>query len=260
MQKTLTRLRDMWRRSDALFIPATDLNALHSMHCKSQCGGAGVIPTHIASDHRKLARYYIFLLFRYGVSAAAGSSSFSGRATTGRSDAQLPDVPPSWLDGRASLMYPSAPPSESVVSPTHTGNVLPSSYYQHPQAREYYDDPAWQHRFQPTPTNREADVFAMHDGHHTPLLRDHVHGVAQQRPNPTNARYRQPVLRNEPQTGASQVGGTVAARHQADANNMNLDGARRYDGLYPSLPAGSQQPAIKRAYEPEPYGSNDESD
>lgn len=248
MQKTLVRLRQMWQRSDVLFIPSTDLNALHSMHCKSQGVDACVIPTHIASDHRKLTRYYIFLLFRYCMSAAVRDLSFSVCTTTNRSGVQLPDVPQSWLDGRASIMYPSAPPSESVLPPNPQISAPP--YCQQPQASAYYDRQAWQHHYNPTSANR--DTFAPHQGQ-----REHMYGVAQQRPNPTtNVRFQQ--TRSDNQVGVTAVGRGFLGHQQPDANELNSDTVR-HDRLYPALPP-AQRTTIKQAYEPNAYDSNDESE
>lgn len=237
MQKTLTRLRQMWQRADALFIPPTDLNALHSMHSKSQGAAAGAIPAHIASDHRKLARYYIFLLFRYCVSAASRDSSFSVyfyAPSTNRSDVHLPDVPPSWLDGRVSLMYPSAPPSEPAL----------------PCQQPYHAVPAWQPHFNLAAGN-EAPALASPplEGQRVPFLGQRT--IAP-RTGTTNARAQPPTARGENHHAPAAIGRGFSAHRQTDADGARRDNVR----LYPALPA--QRPAAKQAYELDPYDSHDE--
>lgn len=117
LQKTLTLLRGMWQRADTLFVPRSDLEQLHSMECKTVGQQGASIPDRLAQDHRKLARYYVFLLFRYCVSALtetpATARSLRDRVFQRKEPRKpLSDIPLSWLDNRACVNNPSAPPLE----------------------------------------------------------------------------------------------------------------------------------------------------
>lgn len=135
LQITLQLLRDMWQRAETLYIPRADLESLHHMECKSAGHEDTPIPERIATDTRKLARYYIFLLFRYCVSEAGPSACGSGTGSMCNRFANqwgvlrktthllLSDIPVSWLDNKVcSTNYPSAPP---VTSNTPNGTPWP---------------------------------------------------------------------------------------------------------------------------------------
>ncbi|KAJ7995077.1 hypothetical protein DPEC_G00256180 [Dallia pectoralis] len=53
-----------------LYIPRADLESLHLMECSGKVYHEMPIHDQIALDARKLSRYYIYLLFRYCMSAA----------------------------------------------------------------------------------------------------------------------------------------------------------------------------------------------
>lgn len=108
LQMSLQLLRDMWTRVDGLYIPKSDLESLHAMECKTAGSHVTDIPPCIAIDTRKLARYYVYLLFRYCVSSAEhGSHGVRSHATP---TLRLTDIPVPWMQTVASTNYPSAPP------------------------------------------------------------------------------------------------------------------------------------------------------
>lgn len=108
LQMSLPLLREMWTRVDGLYIPKTDLESLHAMECTTAGSHVTDIPPCIAIDTRKMARYYVYLLFRYCVSAAE-HSSLGARSQTAPT-LRLTDIPTSWMQTVASTNYPSAPP------------------------------------------------------------------------------------------------------------------------------------------------------
>lgn len=117
LQMTLQLLRDMWKRADALYIPSADLDCLHRMECNSVSCEDTRIPDRIASEMRKLSRYYIYLLFRYCLSSAGPTTYNRGQGfvsncfiRTPQHTAALQDVPGNWLETKVSSNYPSAPP------------------------------------------------------------------------------------------------------------------------------------------------------
>lgn len=67
LKESLTVLRDMWQRVDSMLVPREDLEHLHRMEAESLSGGSD-IPQAILRDNNKLARYYVYLLFRYVMS------------------------------------------------------------------------------------------------------------------------------------------------------------------------------------------------
>lgn len=107
LQMGLQLLRDMWTKVDGLYIPKSDLESLHAMEYKSAGSHTPDIPQCIAVDTRKLARYYIYLLFRYCVSAAEHGSA--GRVHKEHT-LHLTDIPTSWMQSVTSTNFPSAPP------------------------------------------------------------------------------------------------------------------------------------------------------
>lgn len=123
LQITLQRLRDMWQRADVLYIPEEDLDSLHRMECKSANGKETNISETMTIDTRKLSRYYIYLLFRYCISAAGPSAcwpkqgSICNRLASHWGESKttthlLRDIPVSWLENKmCTTNYPSAPPS-----------------------------------------------------------------------------------------------------------------------------------------------------
>lgn len=108
LQLSLQLLRDMWTRVNWLYIPKMDLESLHSMECKTAGSHVTDIPLCIAVDTRKLARYYVYLLFRYCVSAMEHGSL--GDRSHKSPTLLLTDIPTPWLQTVASTNYPSAPP------------------------------------------------------------------------------------------------------------------------------------------------------
>lgn len=122
LQSTLQLLRDMWRRSDSLYVPKTDLEWLHRMECASARCGDNRIPDPISRDPRKVSRYYVYLLFRYCMSTARFAVTCNQRGApmsrllracawdTEKRVTVFSDVPPAWLETKASTGYPSAPP------------------------------------------------------------------------------------------------------------------------------------------------------
>lgn len=108
LQMSLQLLRDMWTRVNGLYIPKSDLESLHAMECKTAGSHVTDIPPCIAIDTRKLARYYVYLLFRYCVSAAE-HGSLGGRSHK-TPTLRLTDIPTPWMQTVASTNYPSAPP------------------------------------------------------------------------------------------------------------------------------------------------------
>lgn len=238
-QETLTRLRLMWQQANVLFIPPTDLNALHSMQCKSQGVGCGVIPQHIASDHAKLARYYIFLLFRYCISAAVRDSSFSiyTKPIDRQSGAQLPDIPPSWLDGRASIMYPSAPPNETIAS-FDTREIRPRNPLCQQQVPVYHDQPLWSQQQYNQPLTAANSAQVVHQ---------RAYGVASYY-NPSQIQQEDATL-------------SIGRVHQQQAMVNNADAVRQHTRLYPTIPVAQQKingSATKQSHGA--YDSNYESD
>ena len=102
VQMILKRLRDMWQRADALYVPRFDVESLHLMECKT-AGREAPIPNLILKDHRKLSRYYIYLLFRYCMSfeepEVVNKCFKHRRQWLSKEDAPfLTDVPGSWLE------------------------------------------------------------------------------------------------------------------------------------------------------------------
>lgn len=121
LQTSLQRLRDMWQRADALYVPRFDLLSLHQMECCSLGFPETPIPDKIMSDVRKLARYYVYLLFRYCMSAAGPlipcnqqgfrlSFLVSQQGKKANSTALLLDIPEYWLQMKVCTNFPSAPP------------------------------------------------------------------------------------------------------------------------------------------------------
>lgn len=108
LQMSLQLLRDMWTRVDGLYIPQSDLESLHAMECKTAGSYATEIPACIATDTRKLARYYVYLLFRYCVSSSEHSSH--GVRSHATPMLRLTDIPVPWMQTVAATNYPSAPP------------------------------------------------------------------------------------------------------------------------------------------------------
>lgn len=96
LQMSLQLLRDMWSRVDGLYIPKSDLETLHAMECKSAGSHTPDIPQCIVVNTRKLARYYIYLLFRYCVSAA--EHGLAGRIHKAHT-LHLTNIPVSWMQG-----------------------------------------------------------------------------------------------------------------------------------------------------------------
>lgn len=118
LQTTLQLLRNMWRRADTLYIPRVDLESLHHMECNSVLCQDTRIPARIASETRKLSRYYIYLLFRYCLSSA-GPMTYNQKQgfmsnclirMSQKNAAPLVDVPGDWLETEVCSNYPSAPP------------------------------------------------------------------------------------------------------------------------------------------------------
>ncbi|KAL3974020.1 RAP1 GTPase activating protein 2 [Sarotherodon galilaeus] len=106
LQMGIQLLRDMWTKVDGLYIPKSDLESLHAMEYKRAGSHTPDIPQCIAVDTRKLARYYIYLLFRYCVSAAEHGSA--GRVHKEHT-LHLTDIPTSWMQSVTSTNFPSAP-------------------------------------------------------------------------------------------------------------------------------------------------------
>lgn len=136
LQMSLGLLRKMWTNADELYIPKTDLESLHSMECKSAGSHTTDIPQSIAVDIRKLSRYYIYLLFRYCISAV--EQGFTNRPVK-TCKLLLTDIPTGWLQIGASTNYPSAPPMI-----THNG----SSVYQQQQQQQLQPNGQTQMNFQ----------------------------------------------------------------------------------------------------------------
>lgn len=140
LQMGLQLLRDMWTKVDGLYIPKSDLESLHAMEYKSAGSHTPDIPQCIAVDTRKLARYYIYLLFRYCVSAAEHGSA--GRVHKEHT-LHLTDIPTSWMQSVTSTNFPSAPPMmithQSVPGvrqqqqPQPSGMTQMNSTHQHEQ-------------------------------------------------------------------------------------------------------------------------------
>nr|BBA49175.1 hypothetical protein [Oryzias latipes] len=118
LQKSLELLRDMWTRSDALHVCQDDLISLHRMECESAGHAGAKVPKCIAVDHRKLSRYYVYLLFRYSVSFASSDrggfiyNRFRAWGAGAGAVEPLRDIPHAWLPPFQSPA-PSAPPEES---------------------------------------------------------------------------------------------------------------------------------------------------
>lgn len=119
MQKSIERLRDMWRRVDSLYVCQEDLEALHAMECKTNGHSGSPVPHRICTSPRKLARYYVYLLFRYCVSFETRERRGGGFARakaicTGVFTQKGPmviDIPAGWLvTGEIWTNQPSAPP------------------------------------------------------------------------------------------------------------------------------------------------------
>lgn len=181
LQMTLQLLRDMWQRADRLYIPRADLECLHRMECISTMSREMSIPDQIASEPRKLSRYYIYLLFRYCMSSAGlkvyqwGNKSnrvLSSQWKPEKHAACLVDVPVSWLEPKVCTNYPSAPPvpevNNSVSKPPlydrpqqltqpplhqhprqHLPQQLPVEHMQYPQQQQPQSQPQPQPQQQP---------------------------------------------------------------------------------------------------------------
>lgn len=155
LQKSLRLLREMWTRVDGLYVPRTDLESLHAMECNT-AGHIGVnLPPLIENDMRKMARYYVYLLFRYCVSAAE-NSPLETRAQTGPAlSCTLTDVPLSWMQPVAATNYPSAPPMFTQI---------PSGvqHHQHrPVEMLQANNPTHQAQSSPCVTQREPQYGAL---------------------------------------------------------------------------------------------------
>uniref|UniRef100_A0A8C6P4S7 RING-type domain-containing protein n=1 Tax=Nothobranchius furzeri TaxID=105023 RepID=A0A8C6P4S7_NOTFU len=97
----------MWTRVDRLFVPKADVESLHSMECNSTGHYNNGIPLAITVDGGKLARYYVYLLFRYCISAAE-NRGIGGRCS-GQRQLPLTDIPAGWLQTVAFSSHSSAP-------------------------------------------------------------------------------------------------------------------------------------------------------
>lgn len=114
LQLTLQHLRDMWKNVDSMYVPRWDLRALHEMESRS-CGDEHTqLPPAVNTDGRKLARYYLYLLFRYCVSKA-GVTCYQGnqflvpweKEGTNRAVSQrLTDIPVYWMGADVCTNYP----------------------------------------------------------------------------------------------------------------------------------------------------------
>lgn len=91
----LRLLRDMWIKEDTLYVPEADLMGLHNMECKSAGTHVINIPQNIAVEPKKMARYYVYLLFRYCISAMENGSlwEMSRKAPA----LMLMDIPSDWM-------------------------------------------------------------------------------------------------------------------------------------------------------------------
>ncbi|KAJ8009870.1 hypothetical protein DPEC_G00068670 [Dallia pectoralis] len=121
LQMTLRLLRDMWQRADMLYIPRADLESLHRMECSGKVYHEMPIHDQIALDARKLSRYYIYLLFRYCMSAA-GPTPYNQPGVMSNCSIGVPqwepkkyaapllDIPGTWLGAQLCTNSTSAPP------------------------------------------------------------------------------------------------------------------------------------------------------
>ncbi|KAJ8411162.1 hypothetical protein AAFF_G00171680 [Aldrovandia affinis] len=104
----MDRLRDMWDRADRQFVPSEDMNVLQRLECASVGPDHTEVSELIRGDNRKLARYYIYLLFRYCVTH--GLQKTQGSCKVGKYRYHiLNDIPANWLLTAAWSDYPSAP-------------------------------------------------------------------------------------------------------------------------------------------------------
>lgn len=132
LKDSLAVLRDMWQRVDSMFVPKEDLEHLHRMEAESLSSSAD-IPEAILGDNNKLARYYVYLLFRYIMSwnftndvavYTESNASFFQRLTSKpklKTVSPLRDIPVGWLQATARSSFPSAPPQVTGFDPTSLG-------------------------------------------------------------------------------------------------------------------------------------------
>lgn len=122
LKDSLTVLRDMWHRVDSMFVPREDLENLHEMEKNTTSSELG-IPEAILGNNNKLARYYVYLLFRYvmswsftndmAVNTEHSLSMFQRLTSKSKLKTVKPlrDIPIGWLQATAGSSFPSAPPS-----------------------------------------------------------------------------------------------------------------------------------------------------
>lgn len=115
IQKSLELLRDMWRRVDTLYVYPADVESLRQMECESAGFAHSPIPKCISAESSKMARYYVYLLFRYCVSfTAAERDRFVPKMlcmwdATHVREPCLQDIPDAWISTQETPV-PSAPP------------------------------------------------------------------------------------------------------------------------------------------------------
>lgn len=242
LQMSLQLLRDMWKTVDGLYIPKLDLESLHAMECKTAGSHVTDIPPCIAVDMKKLARYYVYLLFRYCVSAAEhGSGTDRSHKTPAL---HLTDIPTTWMQTVVSTNYPSAPPMF-----THSASDVYQQQQHHQQHQQQQPSGMTQMNI------GQQQQVPLYAAHHAPPDRViQSDGVQQRHSQPFHnitGASQKPVF-NQPRSNKKQ-------QHQQQPTSSHA--------LYPELPSNQlsteKRPQITKRvvgpYQSGPYQS-EESD
>lgn len=224
LQKSLELIRDMWRRADTLYVYLEDLESLHRTECRSTGRSGSPVPEAIAREPRKLARYYVYLLFRYCVSFASRTREFDATEALclwklyDKHDALI-DIPEAWMvTGRVCTNYPSAPPA--------LDNARIPAYAAEPRS-PFREQPASHFPFRWTPLEQQRRAPPS----------SYAHGEQRKAPEQQHLpqQQQQVQLSLSPRTDSA-----LPEYHGHEDRETPQKHARRLQQLYPPLHPGTQ--------------------